>query len=70
MLTRMGMTQTMISEAINSEYPGVYAVTTAPSMLTFRNGTKITGCLDPSTQSDELKKVNKYTYTCISPLNS
>lgn len=61
-LRRMGMTQTMIAEAVNSEYPGVYAPTTVPLNLTFRNGTKITGYFDSSPQSDELKKDNKYTF--------
>ncbi|WP_290711219.1 hypothetical protein, partial [Flavihumibacter sp. CACIAM 22H1] len=61
-LRKMGMTQTMIAEAVNNEHPSVYAPTTVPLNLTFRNGTKITGYFDSSPQSDELKKENKYTF--------
>lgn len=61
-LRRMGMTPTMIAQAVNNEYPGVYAVTTTPLNLTFRNGTTITGYFESSAQSEELKKSNRYTF--------
>lgn len=64
-LRRMGMTQTMIAEAVNSEYPSVYAVTTAPITLTFRNGKKITGYFETTPDSLELQKNNKYTFVSI-----
>lgn len=61
-LRRMGMTQTMIAEAVNSDRPNVYGVVTTPLILTFRNGTKITGFFEPTPQSDELQVTNKYTF--------
>lgn len=61
-MRRMGMTQTMIAEAVNNNYPGVYAVTTAPLKLAFGNGKSISGYFEASSQSDELQKDNKYTF--------
>ncbi len=61
-LRRMGMTQTMIAQAIHTDRHGVYGATAALLMLTFRNNSKITGHFEPFPQSDELKKANKYTF--------
>jgi serine/threonine-protein kinase HipA len=61
-LRRMGMTRDMIASAINSEYPGVYAPSRAPTKLTFRDGSVKVGYFQHTPDMDKLEAENKYTF--------
>lgn len=56
------MTAEDIGKKINPEFPGVYAVTTAPTKLIYKNGSVKVGYFDFTRSSDELAKQNKYTF--------
>lgn len=59
---RMGMTHDMIAAAINTQYPGVYASTSAPTKLTFRDGSIMMGYFQHREDMDVLGAENKYTF--------
>jgi len=61
-IRRMGMTGDMIANAINGEYPDVYAPTEKPTTLTFRDGSSRVGYFQLTEDSDDLRKENKYTF--------
>jgi serine/threonine-protein kinase HipA len=61
-IKRMGMTEEMISRTINAPFPGVYAVTTTPTSLHFRDGKQMVGYFQPTGNSDALLADNKYTF--------
>ncbi len=61
-LRRMGLTKDMIALAINPEKPGVYAVTNAPTKITFRDGNIKVGHFEHTNDSDKLATENKYTF--------
>jgi len=61
-LRRMGMTKDMIAEAINPQYPGVYAPTDEPTKLTFRDGSIKVGYFEHTSEMDKLEAENKYTF--------
>jgi serine/threonine-protein kinase HipA len=59
---RTGMTGEMIAKVINPQYPFVYAPTTAPTKLTFRDGNIKVGYFQHNAESDNLEKDSKYTF--------
>ncbi|NCT73109.1 MAG: HipA domain-containing protein [Chitinophagaceae bacterium] len=59
---RMGMTHDMIAAAINTQYPGVYASTSAPTKLAFRDGSTMVGYFQHREDMDVLGAENKYTF--------
>ena len=61
-LKRMGLTKDMIAMAINPKYPNVYALTTAPAKLTFRDGNIKVGFFQHKGDMDKLEAENKYTF--------
>lgn len=61
-LRRMGMTRDMIASVIHPEYPGVYAPTTTPTELHFRDGSIKAGFFQRTTLSEELEKENRFTF--------
>lgn len=52
----------MIAETLNPDFPGVYAVTHAPTQLKFMGKKVMVGHFEPTDQSDALEKENKYTF--------
>lgn len=65
-IRRMGMTPTMISRRMNSEFPGVYAPTTKLAILNFLAGKQLKGYFQYTKDSPELQKDNKYTFVDLS----
>lgn len=65
-LTRMKMTRDMIAEAMDPEYPNVYTVTTAPTRLSFSDGSFKIGFFDGSNSAKNLEKENKYKFIELS----
>jgi serine/threonine-protein kinase HipA len=61
-LKRMKMTRDMIAEAMDPQYPDVYTVTTAPTRLSFADGSFKIGFFDRHDSSFDLEKENKYTF--------
>jgi hypothetical protein len=59
---RLGMTKEMIALTMNPQHPGVYAVTHAPTRLTFLDRKVLVGYFDHTVQSDAMEKENKYTF--------
>jgi hypothetical protein len=56
------MNKDEIALKINSDFPGVYAPTIAPTELLFKDGSKKIGYFEFTTESDELEKNNEYTF--------
>src|SRR5947207_2904299 len=56
------MTSDQIGKSLNPGYPGVYTVTSHPTALTFKNNQIIVGYFQPGSNSELLKKENKYTF--------
>jgi hypothetical protein len=52
----------MIAIAINPKYPDVYAPTTTPTKLTFRDGNIKVGYFRHTSDMDKLAAENKYTF--------
>ncbi|MBX3240493.1 MAG: HipA domain-containing protein [Chitinophagaceae bacterium] len=65
-LQRMGMTEDMIASAIDPVHPGVYAVTTTPTRLTFIDGSVKDGYFDTTSRSHDLAAENKYSFIELS----
>lgn len=62
-LSRMGMTSTMIGNAVAPVHPDVYAVTTELLKLSFMDGSSLTGFFpDRTAKADQLEKENKYLF--------
>jgi serine/threonine-protein kinase HipA len=61
-LRRLGMTEQMIAAVINPKYPGVYAPTSKPVVLTFMNHSVVAGFFETTPDSEKLKQENKYTF--------
>ncbi|WP_431216144.1 hypothetical protein ACQ86N_16795 [Puia sp. P3] len=61
-IIRMGMTREMIARKMDPEYPGVYAVTHAPTRLKFMDKKVMTGYFEHTDESDALETGNKYTF--------
>jgi serine/threonine-protein kinase HipA len=61
-LRRLGMTEQMIAAVINPKYPGVYAPTSKPVVLTFMNHSVVEGFFETTPDSEKLKQENKYTF--------
>ncbi|MGN6435839.1 MAG: HipA domain-containing protein [Agriterribacter sp.] len=64
-LRRLGMTNQMIAEVINPKYPGVYAPTEKPVILTFIDRKTISGFFVSTPQSAKMEQNNQYNFVEI-----
>ena len=64
-IVRMGMTKDMIAKKIDEQHPGVYAPTTKPIKLMLLDRKELIGYFDYTEKSDELEKLNQYTFVEI-----
>jgi ribosomal protein L11 methylase PrmA len=56
------MTEDEIAKAINPKFVGVYAPTYTPTTLYYKDGSIKAGYFQPTSDSDELKKRNIFTF--------
>lgn len=68
-LGRLGMTNQMIAEIINPQYPGVYAPTEKPIVLTFLDQKTRRGFFVPTSDSAKMEQNNQYNFVELKNAN-